>query len=112
MIYAQRNAQGEIAAVSLTPDATHGEALPEAAPEILAFFAAARGGADVAAELAQSDLSLARVLEDLVEVLIDKSVIRFTDLPEAAQQKLLTRRSLRANRLGADFIGEVGSDSI
>lgn len=111
MIYAQRNAQGRIVAVALSPDASHSEAVAEDSAEALAFFNAARGD-DSGLALAQSDLSLARVLEDLVEVLIDKQLIRFTDLPDAAQQKLLTRRSLRANRLGADFIGEVGSDSI
>lgn len=46
-------------------------------------------------EWIQSDLGLARVLEDLVDVLIEKKVIMFTDLPEGAQQKLLERRGLR-----------------
>jgi len=43
----------------------------------------------------QSDLALARVIEDLIEVLIDKKVIMFTDFPEGAQKKLLERRGLR-----------------
>lgn len=43
----------------------------------------------------QSDLALARVLEDLIELLIDKKVIMFTDFPEGAQKKLLDRRGLR-----------------
>jgi hypothetical protein len=45
--------------------------------------------------LEQSDLQMARVMEDVINLLIDKSVIRFTDLPVAAQQKLLSRREVR-----------------
>lgn len=47
--------------------------------------------------LSQSDTSLVRVLEDLIDVLITRGVIQFTDLPEAAQAKLLERRETRAS---------------
>lgn len=46
-------------------------------------------------KLAESDQALIRVVEDLVDTLIAKDLLRFTDLPEAAQAKLLERRSLR-----------------
>lgn len=46
-------------------------------------------------EWLQSDLALARVLEDLIEVLMEKKLILFTDFPEGAQQKLRERRGLR-----------------
>lgn len=53
-------------------------------------------GAAVALDkLAESDQALIRVVEDLVDTLIAKDLLRFTDLPEAAQAKLLERRSLR-----------------
>lgn len=45
--------------------------------------------------LEQSDMRLVRVLEDLIDLLIARDLIRFTDLPQAAQEKLLERRSLR-----------------
>jgi hypothetical protein len=47
--------------------------------------------------LSQTDTSLVRVLEDLIDVLITRGVIQFTDLPEPAQAKLLERRETRAN---------------
>ncbi|WP_018174388.1 MULTISPECIES: hypothetical protein [unclassified Thioalkalivibrio] len=47
--------------------------------------------------LEASDLDLVRVFEDLVELLTEKGVIRFTDLPEAAQRKLSSRKDLRAS---------------
>ena len=46
--------------------------------------------------LSQSDVELSRVLEDLIDVLINRGLIQFTDLPEAAQTKLLNRRQTRA----------------
>lgn len=46
-------------------------------------------------KLMKSDLTLARVMEDLIDVLIEKGVIMFTDFPEAAQKKLLERRGFR-----------------
>jgi len=55
------------------------------------------GDDDAAAkkDMVDSDLGLARVLEDLIDLLIEKGAFLFTDLPDAAQQKLLARRGLR-----------------
>jgi hypothetical protein len=47
--------------------------------------------------LSQSDTGLARVLEDVIDVLITRGVIQFTDLPDEAQAKLLERRQTRAS---------------
>jgi hypothetical protein len=47
--------------------------------------------------LRQTDTSLVRVLEDLIDVLITRGVIQFTDLPEPAPAKLLERRETRAS---------------
>lgn len=48
----------------------------------------------------ESDIQLARVLEDLISILIDRSLISFTDFPSAAQKRLNERQSLRhKNRL-------------
>ena len=40
---------------------------------------------------------MARISEDIIEVLIAKNVVNFTDFPRATQQKLLRRRDLRRN---------------
>lgn len=47
-------------------------------------------------ELADSDSGLARVTEDLIDILILRGLIQFTDFPPAAQAKLLSRRQTRA----------------
>jgi hypothetical protein len=44
-----------------------------------------------------SDIGLVRVVEDLIDVLINRSVFQFTDLPEAVQFKLMERRQTRAS---------------
>jgi len=106
MIYVQRDTQGRVTAISLAQDAAHPEAMQETAPEVIAFHVAASD------ELARSDMALARVLEDLMEILIDKAVIRFTDLPAAAQKKLMARRSLRAEHRGVNLIGDEDSDTV
>jgi hypothetical protein len=43
----------------------------------------------------ESDIQLARVLEDLISMLIDRDFIRFTDFPEPAQKRLIERQGLR-----------------
>lgn len=61
-------------------------------------FLAHRGGdplRSVKEALDSSDEDLIRVIEDVVEVLIEKNLIMFTDLPEAAQLKLNSRSRIR-----------------
>ena len=43
----------------------------------------------------ESDLQLARVLEDLINILTERDVIRFTDFPPAAQKRLNDRQLMR-----------------
>ncbi|MCK5647380.1 MAG: hypothetical protein KAI22_00740 [Gammaproteobacteria bacterium] len=49
--------------------------------------------------LNRSDSDFIRVLEDLIDVLLDKHVLLLTDLPEAAQQKLLKRKKIRKKHI-------------
>ena len=46
-------------------------------------------------EWMESDLAFSRVTEDLIELLIEKGLFRFNDLPDAAREKLMQRRGLR-----------------
>ncbi|WP_017926614.1 hypothetical protein [Thioalkalivibrio sp. HL-Eb18] len=93
-MYVKRDASGGIEMVSREARADCSEWLDADSPELVAFLG---GEAAEPAALQASDLELVRVLEDLVEVLTDKGVIRFTDLPDAAQKKLLGRKDLRAS---------------
>ena len=61
--------------------------------------------------MSASDSELARVVEDLIGVLIEKELIMFTELPEAAQHKLADRANLRVNLGGSGGL-MVGEDEI
>jgi len=95
MPFVKRDENGKINAVFATADEPGLEQVKADNPDLIIFRA--EGDADVAAkkDMVESDLGLARVLEDLIDLLIEKGTFRFTDLPEAAQQKLLARRGLR-----------------
>jgi hypothetical protein len=93
-MFVSRNGQGEITAVSREATQEIAERLDPGDPELSQFLHGAAGQGARSA-LRASDLEVVRVLEDLIEVLIEKGVIQFTELPEAAQKKLLQRKGLR-----------------
>lgn len=91
MFYTKRDAEGRLLRVEAAAfDGMTGQ-LPDDDSELRAWLAAR----DSLAHLRQSDLEMVRVLEDLVHALIDKGVLRITDLPEAAQAKLAGRSRAR-----------------
>ncbi|MEW6134069.1 MAG: hypothetical protein AB1591_13070 [Pseudomonadota bacterium] len=100
MPFVTRNELGRIRSVSLEPSADASE-LPADSPELMEFMGTLLGQGT----LLQSDLRLVRVLEDLINLLIDREVILFTDLPLAAQDKLMERRSMRQSLGGLDLLG-------
>lgn len=91
MPYIKRNGAGSIEAIFDLPHEGAQEVLHPDDPEIARFL----GVEATRSELAGSDLAMARVVEDLVQALIDRGVILITDLPAAAQAKLLRRGALR-----------------
>jgi hypothetical protein len=105
MPYVARDSAGRIVAVAAEAGTAATEWLDPATPELREFVAALQPADD----LVRSDQALIRVVEDLVNTLIDKDLIRFTDLPEAAQQKLLLRRSLRRSRNSLDLLGDAAA---
>lgn len=102
MIYVQRGPDGVVTAVSQLDESGRMPAGPgwqQTSPDDpgLQTFLAQVGGAEMANPLVSTDLAMARVLEDLINLLLDQSVIRFTDLPPGAQAKLLARQNTRAS---------------
>lgn len=58
-----------------------------------------------------ADADFIRVLEDVIDLLIHKSVIQFTELPNPVQKKLLNRRRYREElRNSDDRINLIASD--
>ncbi|CAA6605071.1 conserved hypothetical protein [Rhodospirillaceae bacterium LM-1] len=97
MPYIIRNAQGIIVGTSLEPTEDTFEYLPGGHHEVVAFAEQEkeRGVMDIGA----TDSNMARVTEDLIELLISKKIIEFSELPVHAQKKLQFRKSLRASPL-------------
>lgn len=104
MFYIKRNAAGEIELLSKEAIGEASEKIAADDPEVLAFLSEQPGSTE---NFLASDLAFVRVVEDLMEVLLDKGVISFTDLPEAAQHKVMQRQSLRAKN-NVNLIGEEG----
>ncbi len=101
-VYIRRGNKGEIVSLSLQDDPQHPEAILREADELQDFLQQIASTSN----LARSDQDMARVLEDLIEILIDKDVLRITDLPEAAQSKLLHRRRMRTSLSGSMLIDD------
>jgi hypothetical protein len=89
MVFVERNAHGAIIALYHEARPNCSESLAENDPQVLSFIGIS------SEQFNSSDTSLIRVIEDLVDVMIDKNLLRLTDLPLAAQEKLLSRKTLR-----------------
>jgi len=100
MPYIQRDSDRQISAISLDPQEGFEEQLTDDDAELLQFLASM----SPADSLARTDLEFVRVLEDLVEVLVAKNILLFTELPEKAQSKILARQALRRGEGALDLI--------
>ncbi|MBQ0784057.1 MAG: hypothetical protein KBT66_07490 [Amphritea sp.] len=95
MLYAIRNEQGQI--TSLSMHQVGNSAVADITdPEVVSFLSNSNEASSPQDFLEKSDADVSRIIEDLIELLISKNTILFTDLPEAAQQKLLTRKLARS----------------
>ncbi len=95
MPYITRDRNNEIKALYNESQSDADEFLPNNNAEVLAFLTDGEHQSMDQDFLSQTDTDLIRVLEDLVDLLTEKHVILFTDLPTAAQNKLLQRKSVR-----------------
>lgn len=103
MYYVQRNALGHIIRAEKNAYPQAEDFLVEDHPDVLAWLA--RGTIEGRLQqLRQSDMDMIRVLDDLIQVLTSKGVIRITDLPEAALAKLKTRDAVRGKLGGLDHL--------
>lgn len=91
MPYVQRDDHGRVIALHLQPAPAASEFLADDAPEVQAFVG--RRPDDLS--FSRLDADFVRVLEDLIDTLIDRHVLNLTDLPAEAQAKLMARKSYR-----------------
>jgi len=104
MPFVKRNELGAIVAVSHDSHSGFEEEVSSDNPDLAGFLSSVDGGASA---LSATDQDFVRVLEDVVQLLIDKGVILFTDLPDTAQEKIMRRQQLRSELGGRlDLIGD------
>lgn len=97
MPYVARKPDGSILAIFQEPHEGVNEELPMNHPDIKAFLSTQDGAASTLMDLAESDMAMARVVEDLIQILILKGVISFDELPPAARKKLNRRQEWRGS---------------
>ncbi|BBP42309.1 hypothetical protein [Thiosulfativibrio zosterae] len=106
MIYIKRSAEGSIANIYFSP-ADGLEEVNLFDPELKMFLDNAQNDALVKKILEKLDLDMVRVIEDMLDLMMAKNLIRFTDLPLPVQNKLLFKRSVRQSLgFNANFISE------
>lgn len=101
MPYVTRDNEGHINAIFNKPVSGAEEHLSARDPELVNFISGDEETDDSEMAITElhdlriSDLGMIRVLEDLIETLIEKDVIMVRDLPKMAIQRLKTRRKMR-----------------
>lgn len=103
-MYIKRNQDGAIVAISKIAAEDISEFAGDDSTELHLYLQSLKPSQ--VASLEQSDQAMARVLEDVINLLVDQGTIRFTDLPDAAQTKLLSRRELRGQRQGMNLLDD------
>lgn len=119
MPYIQRDKHGEI--VALTRDTSvSAEFMAANDPLVINFL---NDGATKSVEssalavdnhlsLHRADLEMIRVIEDVIDLLIAKNLLMFSELPAAVQHKLLQKRGQREKLFGAGGGLLTGEDEI
>ncbi|WP_319380580.1 hypothetical protein [Thiomicrorhabdus sp.] len=96
MVYIERNAEGNIERIEFDPSENR-EEISFYDPELRQFLETMPNREETIKKILDKlDLDMVRVIEDLIEILIDKNLMLFTDLPEPVQNKLMFKKALRS----------------
>ena len=93
MIYVKRDATGQVTAISKEPMEGFEQTDESAASEIEEMLASSSDSL-----FQSSDLEFIRVLDDVIDLLISKNLVLFTELPEVVQEKYTQRTQMRERR--------------
>lgn len=94
MPYVERDASGKIVSLHQYASTPGAELLSPEHPDVLTFLY----GDAQKAELLALDLGFIRVIEDLIDLLVSRNLIYFTDLPAPVQDKLNSRQRARISQ--------------
>jgi len=108
MPYVNRNEQGKVIQLLDAPQSGVSEWLELSHPEVVELLQYPDNEVELKESLLSSDGEMVRVVEDLIDLLMEKQVFVFTELPAAVQAKLNARKKLRhdvnaiSNLIGED----------
>ncbi len=111
-MFVKRNPDGHIIALSKLPAEGFEEYVENHSGELADFNLSIQPTVPAQAreQLQSTDTDLVRVLEDVIDLLTMKGVIQFTDLPEAAQNKLLNRKKIRLDARDLNLLDDANND--
>lgn len=114
MPYVQRDSSGKVVALLQERPAEGAEFLLPSDPDIFLFLnSGAEGPADKdRLQLAHLDARMIRVVDDLVDILIEKQVIMLTDLPIEARQTILARKTTRGHLQNLSILVGESDDTV
>lgn len=95
MPYVKRNQQGKVVQLMDEPTNDASEWLELNDFDVVGFLRLPANKVELKKSLAISDGAMARVVEDLIDILMEKQVFVFTELPDAVQEKLNARKKIR-----------------
>lgn len=95
MLYVERAGDGKIIALHSSPEPNAEEQKSVIDDEILEFLHTTVSADSRKLLLSLSDMGIIRLLEDLIDLLIQKNVIFFTELPPQAQERITERKRIR-----------------
>lgn len=97
MPYARRDPDGLVLSLHREASTEASEFLADDHPDVRAFLGDP-GTGDIHERFTRLDADFVRVLEDVIDTLINRNLINITDLPAEAQAKLFSRKSFRERR--------------
>lgn len=104
MLYVERDGNGKINALHSSPHPNADEQKTIMDEEILEFLHTTVSADSRKLLLSLSDMGIIRLLEDLIDLLIQKNIIHFTELPEQAQERITERKRLRETMTSQDLM--------
>lgn len=95
MLYIERNEHGEIDNIEFSPGPNR-EEVSLHDPKFQKYIEDAPNSDEIIVRvLNRLDLDMVRVIEDVIDIMIDRNLILFTDLPDPVQNKILFKKSIR-----------------
>ena len=104
MLYVERDKDGEIIALHNHSGQNFTEQKPAMDNEVLNFVKKNVTTDSFKLLLSLSDTNVIRIIEDLVDLLIKKNIILFTELPEQAQAKIRERKQVREEMVSQGLV--------